>query len=108
MRRTFLALDFMTVAPMVTWPSPAMATAAPLRTAITVVPWNSGAPGLLLRGMGVGPPVDLLQLLQADVGVDLGGGKTRVAEHLLHGADIRPPIQEVRGKRMPERVRGYA
>src|SRR5271157_4521483 len=102
MRRTFFALDFMTVAPMVTWPSPAMATAVPLRTAITVVPRNFGAAGPVLRGMGVGPPVDLLQFLQADMGVDLRGGKARMAQHLLHGTDVRPAIQEVRGKGMPE------
>src|SRR5690349_3455951 len=97
----------MTVAPMVTWPSPAMATDAPLRTAITVVPWNEGWAGLLLRGMGMCPPVDFLQLLQAHVRVDLGGREAGVPQHLLHRADVRAAIQEVGGKGMAERVRGH-
>src|SRR5208283_1171059 len=102
MRRTLRAFVFITVAPIVTCPSPAIATAAPRRTAITVVLVNFSA------CMGVRPPVDLLQLLHAHVGVHLGSGQAGVAEQLLHGADVRPTVEQMRGEGMAEGVRGHA
>src|ERR1700733_13387567 len=40
-RRTFLALAFITVCPIVTWPSPAMTTSPFLRTERIVVPCHA-------------------------------------------------------------------
>src|SRR5271169_1650958 len=91
----------MTVAPMVTWPSPAMATLSPLLTATTVVL------RILSRCMGMSPPIDFLQFLHPHVGVHLRGGKTGVAEQLLHGPYVCTPVQQVRGKGMPEGMRRH-
>ena len=38
--RTLVDRDFITVSPMLTWPSPPRATRPSLRTARMVVPWN--------------------------------------------------------------------
>lgn len=50
--------------------------------------------------------VDLLQLLDGDVRVDLGGGQVGVAQQRLDVADVRPVLQHVRGAGMPKQVRG--
>src|SRR5208337_5378363 len=101
-RRILRAFVFITVAPMVTWPSPAMATAAPRRTASTVVLVNFSA------CMGVGPPVDLFQPFHSHVRVYLGCGEAGMTEQLLHRPDVRPAVEQVRGERMPECVGGDA
>src|SRR6516225_7580208 len=40
--------------------------------------------------------------------VDLGRGHVGVAEEILHGAYIGAALQQVRGKTVPQRVRGHA
>ena len=43
-----------------------------------------------------------------DMGVDLGRGDIGVAEKLLHGAQIRAPLQQMAGEGMAEHMRGDA
>src|SRR5688500_14336140 len=50
--------------------------------------------------------VDLLEARACDVGVDLGRRDIRVAEHHLDRAEVRAMLEQVRGERMPEDVRG--
>src|SRR6202042_2073510 len=45
------------------------------------------------------------QPLDADVSVDLGRGERRMAEHLLHAAQVRAAFQQVGGRRMAQAVR---
>lgn len=45
------------------------------------------------------------QALDGDVRVDLRGGQARVAEDLLHRAQVGPALQHVRGRRVPQPVR---
>jgi hypothetical protein len=49
--------------------------------------------------------VGLLQVFAGDVRVDLGRGNVRVAEHLLDGADVGVILDQMRRKRMPQRMR---
>lgn len=53
----------------------------------------------------VGLLVALAQPVDRDVGIDLGGGQAAVPEDFLHRAQIGSAVQQVRGRRMPERVR---
>jgi hypothetical protein len=39
-----------------------------------------------------------------NMGIDLGGAQVRVAEHLLHRAQVRAPLEEMRGEGMAEEV----
>ena len=39
-----------------------------------------------------------------NMGVNLGGGNTGMAQHRLDGPQIGPMIQQVGGERMPEHV----
>ncbi|MCB5280650.1 hypothetical protein BJQ89_00372 [Arthrobacter sp. ES1] len=39
------------------------------------------------------------------MGVDLGGGQATVAQDFLHGAEVGPAVEQVRGGRVPEGVR---
>src|SRR5437899_7721104 len=39
------------------------------------------------------------------VGVELGGREIGVPEHLLHAAQIRAALEQMRGERVPEEVR---
>ena len=48
--------------------------------------------------------VDLLQPLDARVGVDLRGGDRGVSEQLLHRAKIRPCVEQMGCERVSERV----
>ena len=48
--------------------------------------------------------VDLLEPLDARVGVDLRRRDRRVAEQLLHGSKIGPGVEQMRGERVAERV----
>ena len=50
--RTFLALALMTVAPRLTWPSPAITTRPPLRTVRMVVPCQRPADVRMRIGHG--------------------------------------------------------
>ena len=50
------------------------------------------------------PVVDRLQLLDADMGVFLGGGQTGVPEHFLKGAEIGSAIEQVSRETVAERV----
>jgi len=48
--------------------------------------------------------VNAAEVLSVHVGVDLRGRQVRMAQHFLHGAQVRPSLEEVRGKRVPQRV----
>ena len=48
--------------------------------------------------------MDLSELLVRDVGVDLGRGDRRVAEHGLDRADIGAVAEQIGGERVPERM----
>ena len=48
--------------------------------------------------------VDLLESLDARVGVDLRRRDRRVAEQLLHGAQVGAGVEEVRGEGVAQRV----
>jgi hypothetical protein len=48
---------------------------------------------------------DAPQSLSADMGVDLRGRQIRVAEKLLNLSQVRVVVEQVRGKRVPKRVR---
>src|SRR5216683_2628096 len=47
------------------------------------------------------------QIVAVDVRVQLGGGEVRVAQHFLHGAQVRAALEQVRRERVPEGVRRY-
>ena len=109
------ALPFITVLPSVTWPSPPMATAPLRRTARIVVPCGlnvfrhaslepSRRYGLAFRPR-VGSVVGAGQVGEIKVGVDLRRGDVRVAEQLLHAAQILTRFKQMRRERMPEQVR---
>jgi hypothetical protein len=51
------------------------------------------------------PGVDVTEPAQLDAGVDLGGGDRGVTQHLLHGAEIGAPRQQMGGEAVPERMR---
>ena len=48
--------------------------------------------------------VNLLQLLNADLGVNLGGGQFGVAEQLLDEADVGPVFEHQGGTGVPQRI----
>lgn len=45
--------------------------------------------------------MDLPESLPVDVGIDLGGGDVRMAEHHLDRTQVCPPLEEVGGKGVP-------
>ena len=49
--------------------------------------------------------VGFLKARDADVGINLGRGEAGVAEHFLHGAEVGPTIEQMRGKGMTQLVR---
>jgi hypothetical protein len=49
--------------------------------------------------------VDLPQMFGRDVGIHLGGDQILMPEHLLDGAQVASPIEEVRRERMAEGMR---
>src|SRR5690606_27339750 len=61
------------------------------------------APGARMRGV-----VDLGQVLEVEVGVDLGGSDVGVAEEFLHAAQVARRLQHVACERMPQQVRMHA
>ena len=52
--------------------------------------------------------VGFFQVRVSDVRVDLRGRDIGVTEHLLDRANICPVLDQMRGKRMPKRVRRHA
>jgi murein DD-endopeptidase MepM/ murein hydrolase activator NlpD len=50
---------------------------------------------------GMSSRVTLLEPLGRDVRIQLGGAKTRVAEHLLHGAQVGTAVEQVRRRGVP-------
>ncbi len=50
-------------------------------------------------------PIALLESLGRHVGIELGGAEAGVAEHLLHGAQVRSPIKEVGRRGMAKGMR---
>jgi nucleoside-diphosphate-sugar epimerase len=66
----------------------------------------TGAAGLdLAEGPGVGGGVDLAELVHRDQRVDLGGRHGCVAEQFLDHPDVGAAVEQVRGERVPQRVR---
>src|SRR5690606_7827077 len=138
-RRTLRALDFITVLPSVTWPSPATTTLPLRRTETMVVAWNTlgfwlgsmrppgsnpvdggrsrrtqppdppAAPGLRVVLLALRPRmrgvVDSGQVLEVQVGVDLGSGDVGVAEQFLHPAQVAGGLKHVAGETVPQHVR---
>ena len=49
--------------------------------------------------------VDALQMLEADVGVALGGGEARMPQKLLDAPNVRPAAQQMGGEGMAKYVR---
>ncbi len=49
--------------------------------------------------------VDLFEIFPVDVCVDLCCRNVGVTKHFLDGAEVCPPFEKVRRKRVPERVR---
>jgi hypothetical protein len=45
------------------------------------------------------------QILPVQVGIDLCGGNTFMAQHFLHGAQVGAAFYQMGGKRMPESMR---
>ena len=56
----------------------------------------------------MGLAIDIDQLGGADVRVALRGGELRVAQQFLDGSQVRPTLEQMRGKRMTQRVRADA
>jgi len=54
----------------------------------------------------VGERMDVLELADADAGVDFGALKVGVTEHLLDIADISPVFEHERGHGVPEQMAG--
>lgn len=50
----------------------------------------------------MGPVVDLGQVLEVQPGIDLGGRDLRMAQQLLHGAQVAAGLQQVAGKAVQE------
>jgi uncharacterized protein YbjT (DUF2867 family) len=59
----------------------------------------------LAEGPGVSCGVDLAELVHRDQGVDLGGRHGCVAKQLLDHPDVGAAVEQVRGERVPQRVR---
>src|ERR1700722_9392050 len=55
-------------------------------------------------GPRMGLLVSALQALRGDMGINLCRGQVRVAQQLLHAAQIRPGVQNVRGEAVPQFV----
>ena len=55
-------------------------------------------------GAGMGVVVDLFHAFGGDVGVDLGGGETGVAEEFLDAAEVCAVVEEVGGEAVAELV----
>src|SRR5882672_3584761 len=106
--RTLRALDFITVAPRVTWPSPPRAMRPLRRTASMVV--ECGSKAWLISSPCVYKElaasararmrtfVDAGEVLEIKVGVDLRGADAGVTQQLLHGAQVAARLEQVRGK----------
>ena len=54
----------------------------------------------------MGLAVDVLQVVLHHMGVDLGGGDVRVAQHLLDGAEVRAVFQQMDGEGVAQGVGG--
>jgi hypothetical protein len=54
---------------------------------------------------GVRFPIDVKQLRDIDVRVALRGGQLHVAEQFLNGPQVGACLQQMRGKRVSQRVR---
>lgn len=59
----------------------------------------------LKAGAGVGVAVFLLNVGTVHVGVYLGSGNVRVTQKLLDNAQVGTTFQQMRGERMPQRMR---
>lgn len=77
------------------------ATAAGGTGMATVVPSSNPPPGALLSGARVGLTIGVAEPLGRDVRVDLGGGKRRVAQQLLHRPEVSSTFEKMRGRRVP-------
>jgi hypothetical protein len=51
------------------------------------------------------PAMEIPQPVLLHMGVDLGSGNIRVTEHLLDDPQVSSVIEQVGGKRMPQKVR---
>ena len=63
------------------------------------------APRRRRSGLGVGGPVDFLQMLDGDMGVALSGGEALVSQEFLNRAKVGAVVEQMRGERMAQQVR---
>ena len=52
--------------------------------------------------------INLFQSFFDHVGINLGGGNIRMAQHHLHGTKIGSAVKQVRGETVPQHVRSKA
>ena len=69
-------------------------------------PLNAGADRFSSQRAGMAGRVHLTQSIDSDQGVDLCGRHRRMAEQFLHHADVCAAVEQMRGERMPQGVRG--
>ena len=67
---------------------------------------NLGKGGVEGSRPGMVFAVELFEIFLIDVGIDLGGADVRVPEHRLNEPEIRPPLQQMRGKGVAQGMRG--
>ena len=66
--------------------------------------WRLAVAGFFEAGGRMAGAVNLLQLLNADLGVNLGGGQFGVAKQLLDEADVGPVFEHDRGAGVAQQV----
>src|SRR4051794_29410914 len=70
---------------------------------------SSGIPEFYsIGGAGMGPEVDVLELLAGEVRVHLGRRDVGVSEHLLDCAQVAAAGEQVRGEAVAQRVRAHS
>src|SRR6185437_15278400 len=77
----------------------------PVRTVTGVTALSGTGSALPAARARMGRVVDLGEVLEVEVRIDLGGSDARVAEHLLHRAQVARRLEHVRGERMAKHVR---
>ena len=59
---------------------------------------EASSSGMMLRVGG-------LERRSVEMGVDLRGGEVGMSKHLLHGAQVRAPLEKVGGEGVPQQMR---
>src|SRR5579872_6476717 len=88
-----------------------MASVPLRRTARTVVAWMERLALMVQRaesGIGMGLGVGIAEMSFGDVGIDLGGRETGMAEQLLHDPEVGAAFEQVASEGVAKGVRGHA